>query len=69
MLRIVTRMVESCDKGINQCHARIMFDTDLQEYRVKFYRHTEYTGKDADYHTNSLSDAVGTARIECLKGY
>ena len=45
--------------------AAVYYNSDLQEYRVKFYKkETEYQ-KEADYFTNDEKDAVGTAMAFC----
>jgi len=68
-VRLITRVMDSSDIGQNQCWAKVYFDTELAEYRVKFYRHAEYIGAQADYFTSDKQDAIATARTECLKGY
>lgn len=44
--------------------AVIKYDSDWEEYIVKFYREGKYQ-KDADYHTDCKEDAHGTAKVFC----
>jgi hypothetical protein len=67
-IRLIARDVYASDIGVNQCWAKIYFDTDLSEYRVRFYRHAEYVSE-ADYFTSDKTDALSTARVQTLKGY
>ncbi len=67
-IRLITRVMVSCAAGINQCWAEVYYDTE-GEYFVKFYRHTEYLGISADYHTSDKLDAIQTARLQCMRGY
>ena len=69
MRRLISRVVVACDTGVNQCWAKVYFDTEYAEYIVRYYRHAEYMGQAADYHTDNKADAMGTARISTLKGY
>ena len=68
-IRLITRVMYSCDAGINQCWAKVYFDTEGQEYFVKFYKHAEYLGSAADYYTNDKQDAIQTARLQCIRGW
>ena len=68
-VRLVSRVLNASDAGRNQCWAKVYFDTEFEEYRVKFYRHAEYIGSEADYHTDDKSDAINTARAQCWNGY
>ncbi len=68
-IRLITRIMDSSDASINQCWAKVYFDTELNEYRVKFYRHAEYIGSTSDYYTNDKHDAIQTAKNVCFKGY
>lgn len=43
--------------------ARVMYDTDVQEYIVKFYTNGKHYAP-ADYFTDDKADAQGTARLE-----
>ena len=49
--------------------ARIMRDTDTDEFIVKFYDHGQFL-KDANYYTDDEGDAIGTARalLICMEG-
>jgi len=67
--KLVTRVLVACDTGVNQCWAKVYIDTDVNEYRVKFYRQAEYIGSGSDYYTDDKQDAINTARIQTLKGY
>lgn len=68
MAKIVHREMGAVDSCINQCWAKVLFDSDLGEYCVKFYRHAQHV-KEADYFTNDKADAIRTAQTETLKGY
>lgn len=68
-IKLITRVMKSSDMGINQCWAKIYFDTEVLEYRVKFYRHAEYIGAESDYFTSDKTDAVKTAETQCMKGF
>jgi hypothetical protein len=68
-MKLITRVLDSCDASINQCWAKVYRDSEYEEFVVKFYRHAEYVGSAADYFTNDKSDALVTAKTQCLKGY
>lgn len=68
-LKLITRVVGSVDKGINQCWAKVYKDNDFGGYIVRFYKQVEYMGQDADYHTDYALDAIETAKLQCSKGY
>lgn len=63
--RIVTRVVDDSGAVDHQRHARVMFDSEREEYQVKQYRHAELVGT---YHTDSKVDAIGTAKVWVFKG-
>ena len=44
--------------------AKVFFDVEYGEYRVKFYDDDGQHMTDADYHTDDEADARGTARAE-----
>ena len=44
--------------------AKVYRDPDWQEYRVKFYDPEGNHMEAADYHTDSMDDATGTARTQ-----
>lgn len=44
--------------------ARVSYDVELDEYRVKFYIHGVREAN-ADYFTNDKDDALGTAKYWC----
>jgi hypothetical protein len=48
----------------NAYYARIQYDTEYQEYAVKFYRFGGYwLGEETTYYTNDKTDAINTASI------
>lgn len=51
--------------NINGTFARIMRDTDTDEFVVKFYDRGQFL-KGANYYTDDESDAIGTARAELM---
>jgi hypothetical protein len=46
----------------NQYLAKIYYDREWQEYRVKLYVDGIYQGEDSDYHTDDKEDAFDTAK-------
>ena len=64
MARIVTRIVD--DAGTDhQRHARVVYDAEWQEYKVKQYNHCELVGT---YHTDDKADAIATAKVWVHQG-
>jgi len=63
MARIVTRIVD--DAGDHQRHAKVLFDAEWQEYRVKQYNHAELIGT---YHSDDKADAIATAKVWVKEG-
>lgn len=57
------------DAGDNQCWAKMYYDSEWQEYIVRFYRHAEYIGADSDYHSDDKADAKQTGQYQVAKGY
>ena len=49
--------------NIGGTFARIMRDTETDEFVVKFYDRGQFL-KNANYYTNDEGDAIGTARAE-----
>lgn len=49
-----------------QHEARVMFDKDLEEFTTKFYRNDVHQRK-ADYFTDDLTDALGTAKLQLFE--
>lgn len=62
--RIVTRIVDDTTTE-HQRHAKIVYDPEWQEYRVKQYVHAELVGT---YHTDDKNDALATARAYVFTG-
>lgn len=62
--RIITRIIDDTTAE-HQRHARVVFDTEWQEYRVKQYNHAELVGT---YHTDDKADAIATGRAWVLTG-
>jgi hypothetical protein len=54
------RLVKTHESGNKQ--SKIYKDTDWGEYRVKFFKDGKHLA-DADYHTDDLDDAHGTAKL------
>lgn len=52
--------------GDAQCWARVQWSPELEEFRVRFYRHAERM-EEADYFTDDRADAMGTARAEVAR--
>ncbi len=53
-------------QGEAQCWARVQWCAELEEFRVRFYRHAERL-EAADYFTSDRSDAIGTAKAELTR--
>ena len=47
--------------GNLQRNAKVYFDSNWSEYRVKFYTDGQYEGEESDYHTDDREDANSTA--------
>ena len=47
-------------RTFNDQFAKVFYDRDWEEYRVKFFKDGIYVGN-ADYHTNDKDDALDTA--------
>ena len=54
------RLIQTHENGNKQ--AKVYKDTELGEYRVKLYKDGKHLA-DADYHTDDVSDAHGTAKL------
>jgi hypothetical protein len=44
--------------------AKIYKDSDVNEFKVKFFVDGNYVGEKADYHTDDKQDAISTANSE-----
>lgn len=53
--------------SIGQRRIKVYYDRALEEYRTKFYIHTEYQSE-ADYFCPDEEDAFGTARLFLWEG-
>jgi hypothetical protein len=61
---MATRLVDSiAHKG---CAAKVYFDSDLSEYRVKFYKEGKWQ-HGADHFTDDRDDACHTAHLEIAR--
>jgi len=65
-MRFLTEFNIGNTADVGQYRARIYYDNEWGEYRVRFYHHATYRGADEDYHTDDRADANNTA-IMCLR--
>lgn len=59
-VRLVSRVVNDAATDALDRHAKVYFDSDLQEYRVKMYHGTVHLHA-ADYFTDDKQDALAVA--------
>ena len=56
------RLIHTHESSDKKKQSKVYKDTEWGEYRVKFYKDGKHLGK-ADYHTNDVDDAHGTAQL------
>lgn len=60
------RKFAQIDNSETRKHADIAWCSELQEFRVRFYKHGTHLAR-ADYHTDNRHDALATAQLETHK--
>ena len=67
-VRTVHVEAASVETGRNFCSAKIVLNSEYNEYRVRFFVGAKWQNR-SDYFTDDLSDAKQTAAVKCWQGF